>query len=191
MKKLALAILLAVFLTATGLVVFFFVQNQIQKPIGGERDEHGCLIAAGFSWCEPKQKCIRTWEEICDEAANLLSVLVQNVEFILSSQEPTEFDWRLDPAQENWVTLKGQKTEAYRLSQAQFDTIDEFLKRYGFQIDQDNLAENPLGGVTGYQKGDLVCLVIYGATGYKEAEGEWEPPDPALKDVEIRCAYLL
>ena len=33
--------------------------------IGGDKDEHGCLIAAGYSWCEPKQKCLRTWEEEC------------------------------------------------------------------------------------------------------------------------------
>lgn len=35
------------------------------QPIGGDKDEHGCLIAAGYSWCEDKQKCIRAWEEDC------------------------------------------------------------------------------------------------------------------------------
>jgi hypothetical protein len=37
------------------------------KPslIGGDKDDHGCLIAAGYSWCEAKQKCLRTWEENC------------------------------------------------------------------------------------------------------------------------------
>jgi hypothetical protein len=34
-------------------------------PIGGDRDEHGCLPAAGYSWCELKQKCLREWEEPC------------------------------------------------------------------------------------------------------------------------------
>lgn len=34
--------------------------------IGGQKDEHGCLIAAGYSWCDSKQKCLRTWEESCD-----------------------------------------------------------------------------------------------------------------------------
>jgi len=33
--------------------------------IGGDKDEHGCYIAAGYSWCESKQKCLRTWEENC------------------------------------------------------------------------------------------------------------------------------
>ena len=35
------------------------------KLIGGGKDEHGCLIAAGYSWCEASQKCIRAWEENC------------------------------------------------------------------------------------------------------------------------------
>jgi putative hemolysin len=33
--------------------------------IGGQTDEHGCLIAAGYSWCEAEQKCLRSWEETC------------------------------------------------------------------------------------------------------------------------------
>jgi hypothetical protein len=35
------------------------------KPIGGDKDSHGCLIGAGYTWCEDKQKCIRSWEENC------------------------------------------------------------------------------------------------------------------------------
>ena len=37
-----------------------------EKPIGGETDVHGCLSAAGYTWCESKQKCLRTWEESCE-----------------------------------------------------------------------------------------------------------------------------
>ena len=36
-----------------------------EEPIGGERDEHGCLLMAGYTWCEAKQKCLRVWEEGC------------------------------------------------------------------------------------------------------------------------------
>jgi len=35
------------------------------RLIGGQKDEHGCLIPAGYSWCESKQKCLRQWEEPC------------------------------------------------------------------------------------------------------------------------------
>jgi hypothetical protein len=35
--------------------------------VGNDRDEHGCIPSAGYSWCEEKQKCIRPWEEKCLE----------------------------------------------------------------------------------------------------------------------------
>jgi hypothetical protein len=41
-------------------------QNGQTKPIvGNDRDSHGCIGSAGYSWCEEKQKCIRPWEENC------------------------------------------------------------------------------------------------------------------------------
>lgn len=33
--------------------------------VGGDRDEHGCISSAGYSWCAPKNKCLRIWEEQC------------------------------------------------------------------------------------------------------------------------------
>lgn len=38
------------------------------KAIGGQKDEHGCLIAAGYSWCEAKNTCTRPWEDYCTAA---------------------------------------------------------------------------------------------------------------------------
>ena len=37
--------------------------------VGGDKDEHGCIGSAGYTWCEPKQKCLREWEEPCGDAA--------------------------------------------------------------------------------------------------------------------------
>ena len=46
------------------------VPNKIEKTneqiIGGDKDKHGCLIGAGYSWCEIKQKCLSQWEEPCE-----------------------------------------------------------------------------------------------------------------------------
>lgn len=33
--------------------------------VGADRDEHGCIGSAGYSWCAAKQKCTRSWEEEC------------------------------------------------------------------------------------------------------------------------------
>ncbi|MDD1660575.1 MAG: hypothetical protein LUQ62_05150 [Methanomicrobiales archaeon] len=40
-----------------------------QDPIFGDRDRHGCLIGAGYTWCESEGRCIRVWEEACGEAS--------------------------------------------------------------------------------------------------------------------------
>ncbi|MDD4902153.1 MAG: hypothetical protein PHE24_03375 [Patescibacteria group bacterium] len=47
-------------------------QDEAQKEqplLGGDRDEHGCIGSAGYSWCEVKQKCLRPWEEACEAQA--------------------------------------------------------------------------------------------------------------------------
>jgi len=65
-------------------------------PIGGQKDEHGCLGPAGYSWCEPKQKCLRIWEEPCyasdEEAlhyiiADLISKNPDEVTVTITKQE--------------------------------------------------------------------------------------------------------
>ncbi|MCR4260778.1 MAG: hypothetical protein NUV96_00320, partial [Candidatus Colwellbacteria bacterium] len=33
--------------------------------VGNDRDEHGCIGSAGYSWCEIKNRCLRQWEEQC------------------------------------------------------------------------------------------------------------------------------
>ncbi len=36
---------------------------------GSDRDAHGCIGSAGYTWCEAKQKCLREWEEPCTGTA--------------------------------------------------------------------------------------------------------------------------
>lgn len=36
--------------------------------IGGDKDEGGCLIGAGYSWCEALGQCVRPWETPCEAA---------------------------------------------------------------------------------------------------------------------------
>lgn len=52
MKKLALV-----------LVCFLVLTSCAQKElIGGQRDEHGCLGPAGYTWNEDIGACVREWE---------------------------------------------------------------------------------------------------------------------------------
>jgi hypothetical protein len=33
--------------------------------LGGDKDEHGCIPSAGFTWCEQLHTCIQPWVTIC------------------------------------------------------------------------------------------------------------------------------
>ncbi len=51
-----------------------------EKLIGGDRDEHGCIGSAGYSWCEAKGKCLRSWEEECEDEDEAEDKNVEDVE---------------------------------------------------------------------------------------------------------------
>lgn len=49
------------------MAAFLLISNiKDEQLIGGDKDEDGCLIGAGYSWCPSKQKCLRVWEEACE-----------------------------------------------------------------------------------------------------------------------------
>lgn len=56
-----------VFLVLIGLLSIIVVFNENltsvnESPIGGQRDDYGCLGPAGYSWDSEIDACIRTWE---------------------------------------------------------------------------------------------------------------------------------
>lgn len=68
-----------------------------QQILGGDRDEHGCIGSAGYSWCEAKQKCLRSWEEICEETGDLNMRLCDNVVLGLQFSYPKNWgDCRIE-----------------------------------------------------------------------------------------------
>ncbi|WP_244122372.1 hypothetical protein [Burkholderia latens] len=32
------------------------------RAVGSDRDAHGCIGSAGYSWCQATQRCERPWE---------------------------------------------------------------------------------------------------------------------------------
>jgi len=64
-------------IVASAIAYRFWSTSQEENSIiiGGDKDEGGCLIAAGYSWCEAKQKCLRIFEEDCLSIEGITSVL--------------------------------------------------------------------------------------------------------------------
>jgi hypothetical protein len=59
MKKVMIGIVLSIFLI--GIMGFASAQDK-PEPIGGQRDSHGCLGPAGYSWNQSEESCVREWE---------------------------------------------------------------------------------------------------------------------------------
>lgn len=57
------------------------------KVIGGDRDEHGCLIAAGYSWNDSEQECVREWSHDSDRYQNSSGIGQQLSEQIRARKE--------------------------------------------------------------------------------------------------------
>lgn len=99
--KNSIAILSVITAFAAGALAVYIYQNRLSpapvqklpdaasvndRPLGADRDEHGCIGSAGYQWCQVKQKCLRTWEEPCetvevtpsaDESGILISTIKQ------------------------------------------------------------------------------------------------------------------
>lgn len=51
-------------------VVTIYKEKTEEVKIWWEKDAYWCYTSAWYSWCEAKSKCIRTWEEKCEQTNN-------------------------------------------------------------------------------------------------------------------------
>ena len=139
-------------------------------------------------------------EEICKgvlpleqdgESSDILKELKQETGIDFSEMQPLEFKWvvAVDPKVEE-VKIKGKGFEARGIPVEQELKVIEFLTNNGFKKDLYNMADGTVAGLTGYKKDQIVCAVASGASGYKEATGQWVPPNWDKKDIDIKCGKL-
>ena len=114
--------LLTMLLIAAGVLVaggagYWYYQSQNKAPelIGGQKDEHGCLGPAGYSWCEVKQKCLRVWEEPCEatsttqtsQTSNLTLPDINNAIYTIDGDTKAQFSNGQFQPQENSALSNG------------------------------------------------------------------------------------
>ena len=63
MKKLILLLVALVLLVVLVIVYVPFTPSQTAKPVGADRDAHGCIASAGYTYSIVRGGCIRVWEE--------------------------------------------------------------------------------------------------------------------------------
>jgi len=127
---------------------------------------------------------------------NKVSVLLEDLEqetgIDFSEAQPVDFKWivKVNPKVEE-EAVSGKGFEAIRISSEQYDSIEQFLKDNGFEVDLYNIAAGTISELTGYIKGKTVCTVAGGFTGYKEGESQWVPTDTDNDwDTTIKCGKV-
>lgn len=123
-----------------------------------------------------------------EKISDFLKELKRETGIGFSEIKPVEFKWivSVDPKIED-VTIEGKGFEVKRISETQRKKIEPFLKDEGFEMDLYNIADGTIAGLIGYKKDQIVCTVVAGFAGYKEATGQWIPPEPDKSDVDIEC----
>jgi len=56
--------------------------------VGNDKDKHGCIGSAGYSWCESKNKCLRLFEEGCPSKED--NELIKNALFDKNGWKETD-----------------------------------------------------------------------------------------------------
>lgn len=75
-------------------------QKKEEAPmVGSDKDEHGCIATAGYTWSEVQKDCIRLWEKgvrmesVADKANTAYIVFAPDsakVELFFSDEQPNE-----------------------------------------------------------------------------------------------------
>lgn len=81
--------------------------------VGNDRDAHGCIGSAGYSWCEPKQKCLRTWEEKCETEATSTDSALKVNESVTSEQLGLKVSFYSNPENRTSSKVDGNRIYFY------------------------------------------------------------------------------
>ncbi len=66
--RLIVGIIVIIVLGVIGVWYFSSSSGTGGTVVGGDKDAHGCIGSAGYTWCAEKNTCIRSWETYCTSA---------------------------------------------------------------------------------------------------------------------------
>lgn len=138
------------------------------QMVGNDKDEHGCIPSAGYTWCEEKQKCLRDWEEPCTQEAafNILTSIKTGTEIDFSSISKSSFVWNTvspikeTPSQSKDI-IESRTIVATNVEKTSVNNIATFLEDEGFSKDDENVSTGTDSGTQGLTKDSLGCLINY------------------------------
>ena len=101
--------------------------------VGNDRDAHGCIPSAGYSWCEQKQKCLRPREEACTSTPPVATSTVIN--YLISKEDPLKYcngaDMNSDAFRKTITAPMSSTTPEINLTEAQLAKKTAILSTSG------------------------------------------------------------
>jgi hypothetical protein len=160
-KIITLLVLLILFLISGYLYQKY--NNNEEGLIGGQKDNHECLIGAGYSWCEAKNKCIRIFEEGCDDEIFKLAELIKsNIGINFIDQGEKNFNWLVLDENQNIKEkqIQGRSLKVEGISFDKLNQLEQLLKENG-EEDMINVADGPSAGLRGYLYHYMACNIQF------------------------------
>jgi len=135
-----LIVLLAVVVILAGFLVIATNKKTEPELIGGDTDEGGCLIGAGYSWCPTKQKCLRVWEEPCTDEDLVRNYLNDNLSTL--SPEPEVlggkfFVTNLEFVNETKAIVEYEDGHNMYIGEFEYEIVEEELKVISFELREE------------------------------------------------------
>ena len=155
------------------------------KLVGNDLDAHGCKASAGYSWCKEKNKCLRVWEEMCEDSIyDFITELNKEVETSFTFIGKTEFDWLLKNNKK--ISLLGLKFLDLKLDQDKLNILLNFINK-NTEVSLENQADSSVSSLLGFRKNLDVCQLSYTFNNVKENEDGIIEPLNYERKVEIIC----
>lgn len=162
------------------------VDKQENNLVGNDSDEHGCKASAGYSWCQEKNKCLRIWEEACqDSIDNFIDEINKNSQTNFTFIGKEDFTW----FESDYTTKKilGVKFLDFNIDQKKLDSLLNFIEK-NTEISIENQADSAISSLIGFRKNLDVCKLTYGFNNVKENENDILEVENNERNIEIICS---
>ncbi len=137
MKKVILSLVALILLGVLVVVYLPITPNETSPAVGADRDVHGCIASAGYTYSVVRQECIRLWE-----TGTALTPVVQIENPVLAAYVVRSANWQhaeiFLPGQEGSTVLTLQTspgdptwTDPYNVWKLTYDKIQ------GWKLAQD------------------------------------------------------
>jgi len=159
--------------------------------VGGNKDEHGCVGSAGYSWCGEKNKCLRVFEELCpDVIISLVTEANTSTGIKLIRVGASQFTWNVREGS-NFASeaIPGIFYKNSDVTFANYQKLERFMASK-YQIDISNEADGVIGGLRGYTNNYIACQLSFKHNQMKNTPDAPSEPVGDSLTVELGCGYF-